>query len=68
VIRIVVVFPEPLRPTNPTIRPSGTSNDTPSSATTPSNRRCRSISRSTGSPRIGEAIGQKVDARRRRQA
>src|SRR6478735_6498538 len=53
-MRIVVVLPDPLRPTNPTIRPSGTSKETPSSATTSSNRRRRSISSSTGEARIGE--------------
>src|SRR5947207_10278171 len=54
-MRIVVVLPDPLRPTNPTIRPSGTSKDTPSSATTSPNRRRRLISSSTGEARIGEA-------------
>src|SRR5439155_8505735 len=53
-IRISVVLPPPLRPTNPISRPAGTVNDTPSRATTSSNRWRRSINSSTGDPRIGQ--------------
>ena len=49
-IRIVVVLPAPFGPTNPTISPSRTANDTPSSATTSSKRRRRSISSSMRAP------------------
>ena len=65
-IRIVVVFPAPFGPTNPTISPSGIENVTPSSATMSPNRRERSSSSSmpsTGCARASASRGSPRSSR-----
>jgi hypothetical protein len=49
-IRIAVVFPAPFGPTNPTISPAGTRNDTSSSATTSPKRRTNPTNSSASVP------------------